>query len=99
MFAKPFFNLTPFQELDEVVDFLPGKVREKVAQAGENPQVFRLPIALSEHLPLSLEALRNRFLASDEAETEVAPEDDSGLEFDFDPETLDALLEKGAAGE
>jgi hypothetical protein len=37
------------------------------AQRADRPTVFELDHALSEHVPVSLEALRNRFLAEDEA--------------------------------
>jgi hypothetical protein len=67
-----------------------------LAQSGENPQVFRLPLELSERLPISLEALRNHFVASDEPEA-TEPDDaaagDPNLNFDIDPEMLESLLE------
>ena len=52
-----------------------------MAQAGDNPQVFRLGPDLAEHLPVSLEAFRNRFLFVEEPAAEAA-----------DPE-LDAFVE------
>lgn len=72
-----------------------------VAQSGENPQLFRLPIDVSEFIPLNLEAMRNHFLddASDEEEEITLPDDDAlegeGPAFDFDPAELEALLEAG----
>ncbi|MBW2361864.1 MAG: DUF4340 domain-containing protein [Deltaproteobacteria bacterium] len=57
-----------------------------VAQTGENPQVFRLALDLSEQLPLNLEALRNHFLQREEPAPPAvdASEGDSGFEFDLD---------------
>ena len=37
-----------------------------VAQTGENPTLFQLDPGLAEHIPVSFEAFRNRFLAEDE---------------------------------
>jgi hypothetical protein len=50
-----------------------------VAQSGENPALFQLEIDLAEHIPVSFEAFRNRFLAEEEEEeaTGEAPIDDS----------------------
>jgi len=58
-----------------------------VAQAGENPQVFRLGPELAEHLPVSLEAFRNRFLVVEEpAGAEPDPEFDAFIEsLDLNP--------------
>ncbi len=65
-----------------------------LAQTGDNPQIFRLAITLSEQLPVSLEALRNRFLKTDEPErVEPLPLDslDPDLGLELDPGGLDAL--------
>ena len=52
-----------------------------VAQSGENPQIFRLGLELAEHLPVSLEAFRNRFLVVEEtAAEEPDPEFDAFIE-------------------
>jgi hypothetical protein len=39
-----------------------------VAQTGENPALFQLEIDLAEHIPVSFEAFRNRFVAEEEEE-------------------------------
>ncbi len=49
------------------------------AQRPDDPIVYWLPEALAEHLPVSLEAWRNRFLA-EEAETDEAPEEEEGAD-------------------
>lgn len=54
-----------------------------VAQSGERPQVYRLGLGVGEHLPINLEAFRNRFAGVDEP-TEPG---DAGGEID-----LEALL-------
>lgn len=70
-----------------------------LAQSGENPQIFRLALELAEQLPVSLEALRNHFLESDEPEEIDPPADASaGPNVDFDPEALKALLEGAGDG-
>lgn len=52
-----------------------------VAQSGDNPQVFRLGPELAEHLPVSLVAFRNRFLAVEAPEPDVSdPEFDAWIE-------------------
>ena len=49
-----------------------------VAQTGEHPALFQLDLDLAEHIPVSFEAFRNRFLAEEAAETfEEPPIDDS----------------------
>jgi hypothetical protein len=45
-----------------------------VAQSAENPQLFQLAPELAEHVPVSLEAFRNRFLVAQEEEVEVGGE-------------------------
>jgi hypothetical protein len=52
------------------------------ARAAGDPTVYRLPFALSEHLPVSLDAFRNRFRA---AEDEAAPESQAPEAADFLP--------------
>ena len=42
-----------------------------VAQAGGNPQLFRLGAAAAEHVPVNLDAFRNRFLGVEEADPEL----------------------------
>jgi hypothetical protein len=44
-----------------------------VAQTGENPALFQLAIDLAEHIPVSFEAFRNRFLFEEEEEALEAP--------------------------
>jgi len=44
-----------------------------VAQSGENPALFQLEIELAEHIPVSFEAFRNRFLAEEEEEAPEEP--------------------------
>jgi hypothetical protein len=48
-----------------------------VAQTGENPTLFQLDLDLAEHIPVSFEAFRNRFLAEEEEASEEPPIDDS----------------------
>lgn len=45
-----------------------------VARAAGDPTVYQLSYELAEHLPVSLEAFRNRFLADEEETSEVLPE-------------------------
>ncbi|MEE2679546.1 MAG: DUF4340 domain-containing protein, partial [Myxococcota bacterium] len=42
-----------------------------VAQTGGNPQVFRLDSDAAEHLPVNLDAFRNRFLVVEEPDPEL----------------------------
>jgi hypothetical protein len=51
------------------------------ARSAGDPAIYRLGYELAEHVPVSLEALRNRFL-SDEDEAPAA-EDDAGTPLDF----------------
>lgn len=64
-----------------------------VAQTGENPQVFRLDAATAEHLPVSLEAFRNRFLARGEADRGETDLDSGGEGADPESGVDDAALE------
>jgi hypothetical protein len=48
-----------------------------VAQTGENPTLFQLELDLAEHIPVSFEAFRNRFLAEEEEASEEPPIDES----------------------
>jgi hypothetical protein len=60
-----------------------GVVREGiVAQAGDDPRVFRLAPERAEDLPVSLEALRNRFLESAEGEADELPPDAAELDLE-----------------
>jgi hypothetical protein len=55
-----------------------------VARSASSERIYRLDFALAEHVPVSLEALRNRFLSKegeDAAADEPAPEEGEG----FDP--------------
>ncbi len=55
-----------------------GTIRDSrgiVAQTGENPQVFEISLDLAEHLPVSLEAFRNRFVEEPEEEMEAEAEE------------------------
>jgi hypothetical protein len=64
-------------EAPALADVRLGVVREDgiVAQAGDNPQVFRLAPERAEDLPVSLEALRNRFVkGAEDAPDLPAPE-------------------------
>jgi hypothetical protein len=49
-----------------------------VAQTGENPTLFELDPGLAEHLPVSLEAFRNRFVAAAEEAAEAPGELEAG---------------------
>jgi len=44
-----------------------------VAQTGENPTLFQLDLDRAEHIPVSIEAFRNRFLAEEEEAAEPSP--------------------------
>jgi len=44
-----------------------------VVQSGENPVLFQLGLELAEHIPVSFEAFRNRFLAEEEEEAFEEP--------------------------
>ena len=48
-----------------------------VAQTGENPTLFQLEPELAEHIPVSFEALRNRFLVEEEEALEEPSIDES----------------------
>ena len=66
-----------------------GVVRDDgiVAQAGDNPQVFRLAPEQAEDLPVSLEALRNRFAKGVEAEPgapDLPPPDETAPQIDLE---------------
>jgi hypothetical protein len=44
-----------------------------IAKRADRPTVFRMDAALAEHIPVSLEAYRNRFLSKESPEAEAAP--------------------------
>jgi hypothetical protein len=53
-----------------------------LARMPGNPAIFGIDSAMAEHLPLSLEAFRNRFEAEEELEPEAVDAADSGEEVD-----------------
>jgi hypothetical protein len=70
-------------EATALADVRLGAVRDGiVAQAGDNPQVFRLAPERAEELPVSLEALRNRFLESAEGEADEPAPDPTELDLE-----------------
>lgn len=48
-----------------------------IARAAGDPTVYRLGYELAEHLPVTLEAFRNRFLAEEQPEPESPPEEEA----------------------
>jgi len=54
-----------------------------VARSAASERIYRLDFALAEHVPVSLEALRNRFLSKEgegAGADESAPEEDEGFD-------------------
>jgi len=61
-----------------------------LAKRADRPTVFRMDAALAEHIPVSLEAFRNRFVSKGSPEPESAPADDAlGPDEGFDTDVFD----------
>lgn len=61
-----------------------------LAKRADRPTVFRMDAALAEHIPVSLEAFRNRFVSKESPESASAPEGDAA--------DLDDTLPPGGTG-
>jgi hypothetical protein len=61
-----------------------------LAKRADRDTIFRVDAALAEHVPVSLEAYRNRFVSKEEPDTGTPGAPDGAV---LDPETLDGLPE------
>jgi hypothetical protein len=68
---------TPLPERSRLAEIQLGRVEASewiVARVVDDPVIYRLDFELAEHLPVSLDALRNRFLEPEPEEEPAAPE-------------------------